>query len=101
MDYDLLLKKHNLKYEDLNPMERETFHQMVEAMRQGQLTMETIRDHISAMKQSVEQELTRFDLGSKQDIFLKARLRNYILLEALLMTPEIAQKRLDQALRNR
>lgn len=101
IDFESILRRRNLTYEELNPVEKQTYHQMVESMKQGQLTIEKIRDHITVMKQSVEQELTKHDLGSKQDLFLKARLRNYILLEGFLLSPEAARKRLESMLNNR
>lgn len=99
MDYDALLKKHGLKYEDLNAAERETYTSMVASLQQNVLTVEAIRAYIDNMIHSVEDELSRFDLGSKQDIFLKARLRNYMLLRAVLQSPEKAKKQLELALK--
>lgn len=98
MDYDLFLKQHDLKYEDLNAVEKETYHNMYQAIQEGALSIEKIKDYIGSMKASIEEELTRYDLGSKQDIFLKARLRNYMLLEGMLAGPEKAKKALEEAL---
>lgn len=99
MDTDLFLKKYGLKFEDLNSNEKETYFSMVQAIQESNLTIEKIKEYIKAMRSSVEEELTRYDLGSKQDLFLKARLRNYILLEAMLTTPEKAKKALEDALK--
>jgi hypothetical protein len=98
MDIDLVLKQYDLKYEDLNAVERETFHKMLSSMQESTLTVANLKDYIVSMKESVEHELTKFDLGSKQDLFLKARLRNYMLLEAFLTTPEKAKKALHESL---
>lgn len=97
---DELLKKFNLKYEDLNVAEVETLTGWLTAAQESNLTTDKVRDYIRAMKHAVEEELTKYDLGSKQDLFLKARLRNYILLDAFLTSPEIARKRLEAALGN-
>lgn len=50
------------------------------------------------MKYSVEDKLTKTTHNSKQDIFLKARLRNYILIEAFLTGPDKAREQLDRAI---
>jgi uncharacterized protein YoxC len=96
--FDEILQKVGLKYEDLTVEEKETLHSWVDAMRETGLSVAKIKEHIENMKYSVETELTDTKHGSKRDIYLKARLKNYMLLEALLSTPEKAQQALDRAL---
>ena len=93
-----LLERMGIKYDDLTPQERETYNDMLKGLQKSVLTPEKIKSHITTMKQSVEQELSKTDHNTKQDIFLKARLRNYLLLEAFLLSPEQAQQQLEQAL---
>ena len=95
---DQLLEKLGLKYEDLNSAEKETLNSWYDALSKSQLTLESIKTYIATMRDSVEQELTKTDHNSKQDIFLKARLRNYMLLEAYLSTPERAKQAIEQQL---
>lgn len=95
---DEILQKLGLKYEDLSPVERETLNTWINALQQGQISTENIRQYIQQMRDGVENELTKMGNNSKQDIFLKARLRNYMLLEAFLTTPEKAKAQLDRAL---
>jgi uncharacterized protein YoxC len=95
---DEILTKFNLKYEDLNRIERETLNTWMEALEKGQLSVSKIKDYVTSMKESVEAELTKHDLGSKQDLYLKARLRNYMLLDAFLSTPERAKQQMESAL---
>ena len=95
---DQLLEKSGLKYEDLSPVEKETLNTWMEALQKGQLSVEKIKEYIGAMKDAVGQELAKSDLGSKQDLFLKARLRNYMLLDAFLTTPEKAKEQIENAL---
>jgi len=97
---DELLKKYNLKYEELTPDERSTFSVMLDAIQQSALTVEKIKDFISSMKYAVEQEIVKTPANTKQDFFLKARLKNYMLLEAFLMSPVKAKKALEQSLSN-
>ncbi len=95
---DELLKKYGLKYEELTPDERTTFHTMLDAVEGNALTIEKIKDFITNMKYAVEQEIVKATNGTKQDFFLKARLKNYMLLEAFLTSPEKAKKALELSL---
>lgn len=95
---DELLQKIGLKYEDLNSIEKETLGSWMQALNKSELSIPKIKDFIGAMRDSVEQELTRIDHNSKQDIFLKARLRNYMLLEAFLTSPEKAKEQIERAI---
>ena len=95
---DEILKRYNLKYEDLDKSERETLHSWMEAIDKNKLTLEGVKSYISSMRDSVEVELTKIGHNSKEDIFLKARLRNYMLLEAFLSTPEKAKQALERSL---
>lgn len=97
---DELLKKFNLKYEELTPDERISFHTMLDAIQEKSLTVEKIKEYITNMKYAVEQELVKTGHENKQDIFLKARLKNYMLLEAFLSSPAKAKKALEQSLSN-
>jgi len=95
---DDILEKVGLKYEDLTSSERETLHSWLNILSRNQLTIERVRDYISSMRSNVEQKLCETGHDSKQDLYLKARLKNYILLEAFLSTPEKARAAIDQTL---
>ena len=95
---DQILEKAGLKYEDLNSVEKETLNSWMETLQKGQISVERIKEYVTSMKEAVEQELTKHDLGSKQDLFLKARLRNYMLLEGFLATPERAKQQMENAI---
>jgi len=94
---DKVLEKVGLKYDDLNSLEREQLNTWQEALSKNQISVESVKNYISSMRDSVEEELCKTDNGTKQDIFLKARLRNYKLIEAFLTKPEKAQEALDRA----
>jgi hypothetical protein len=67
-------------------------------LQDNQLNVEKIKEYIASMKEAVEIELCKPNLGKKKDIFLKARLKNYMLLSAFLSSPERARKQLEGAL---
>lgn len=96
------------KYEDLSPQEQETFHTMADSLSETKLTLEAFGGYIRELRQRVELELT--SMGMKRPSFwaymfnwrkeegLKARLRNYLLLEAFLDSPGKAKKKVNEAL---
>jgi hypothetical protein len=90
------LEKAGLKYEDLSTAEQETLHSWMEVLQRNELTLAGVTQYIRLMKDSIEQEVSSVSHNSKQDIFLKARLRNYILLESFLSSPEKAKAALER-----
>jgi hypothetical protein len=95
---DEILERLGLKYEDLNSAEKETLHNWLEQLSSKKLTIDNVKLNIRQMIFGVEQELTKTDHNTKQDLFLKARLRNYIILEAFLESSEKAKKALEMQL---
>jgi len=83
-----ILEKIGLKYDDLTPDERDTLNEWSENLSKKGLTISDVKGYISSMRDSVEEKLTKTDLNTKQDLLLKARLRNYMLLDAFLGSPE-------------
>lgn len=90
-----------LKFEDLTKEERKYYLEQLKVMAERPLGAEDIRFYIGKMRRSVEEELTKFDLGNKQDLFLKARLRNYMLLEEFLTTHARAKAAYEKATRDK
>src|SRR3990167_4193032 len=104
---DQLLEKVGLKYEDLNPSEKETLNVWLEALQKGQVSVEKIKDYITTMREAVEQEISKeptfisifiFKVENPNLIRLQARLRNYILFGAFLSTPERAKQQMENAM---
>lgn len=95
---DNILKETGLKYEELNTTEKETLNVWMEALEKGAVTIPKVKEYVSTMKDAVERELSVAKLNKKKDLFLKARLRNYLLLDAFLSTPEKAKQQLEAAL---
>ncbi len=104
---DEILEKAGLKYEDLNNAERDQLGIWMSALQRGDVTVDKIKKHIVAMKSAVEQELAKepefvrvfiFKFRNDKNILLKARLRNYLLFEGFLTSPDRAKEQLDQAM---
>ena len=106
---DSLLAKYKVNYEELRPDEKETLFQMVEDVKKTELTPEKMLAHITAMRYIVEESLINepefnyifiFKVPNRKQILLKARLQNYILLEAFLSRPKKARELLESSLAN-
>jgi hypothetical protein len=95
---DEMLQKFGLKYEDLKAGEREVLSGWMQDLSKNQLTVEKIKAYIERMRDEVEIELTKTEHNSKQDLFLKARLRNYMLLDAFMISPARAKRAIEEAL---
>lgn len=90
----------DIKYDDLTPVERETFHSWLGAMNEAQITVEKIKGYVSSMKYAVESEITKPDLSVEYEMILRARLKNLMLIEAFLSTPARAKEELQRMLGN-
>lgn len=106
---DEYFKKNNIKEEELTPEERQHIYNLADSVNQGQLTVDKIKTTISEMKFIVEKELVDepeyiyifiFKVLNRKHIFLKARLKNYIFIEAMLDRSERAKKTLEEAFKN-
>ena len=116
MKIEDILKPLGIKYEELDSEghsgERDALNSWLEALSKSKVTIESIREYITSMKAGVEKELTEYPEGKlikiwfikirigrdkDKELMLKARLRNYMLLEAFLSTPERAKQALEKA----
>jgi hypothetical protein len=104
-----VLDKLNLNFEDLNAIERQTLLDWMTALQAKTLSVDSIKEHVQQMKDSVEAELAgytepktvwEFLFSKRKDIYRRARLRNYLPLLAFLTGPEKAQKAIERSLTN-
>lgn len=119
---DEILQKVNLKYEDLTSGERETLIQWTKVLDSNQLDVDSVRGFIHSLRQNVQSELEKFRQETPHNwlsffallipfygllkkwyqdehrVFLEARLRNLMLLEAFLIGPKKAREALDRAI---
>jgi hypothetical protein len=82
----------DLSYDQLTPPERQTFHSWLDGLRKNQLTVADIHKYITQLRDQVEGELTKPNLTPREDIYLKARLRNLLLLDSMLSLPVKAEE---------
>lgn len=95
---DEILQRVGLKYDDLSSSERETLNSWLSAIDNQQLTLDGVRIFIHSLRENIENELVNVGHNSKEDIFMKARLRNIMLIESFLTSPQKARQSLDRAL---
>ena len=106
---DDILGRLGLTYEELTNDERNTLDVMLKGMSTKALTVEEIKQFIKSMRESIETELIKepefhyiliFKVPNRNQIFLKARLKNCMILEAFLTSPDRAKQALESALSN-
>ncbi len=117
---DEVLERNGLKYSQLNPHEREYLNTWLTSFKTESLTIPKVQQYVSGMRAAIEQELTsksetpqswmsvlslliplvgivRKWYQDQRKVELQARLRNYMLLEALLTAPDKAQQEMERA----
>jgi hypothetical protein len=95
-----LLDKFGVKYEDLTTAEKDTLQEWTKALASKELTLADVKDHIRALIEAVERELANYNLNKDQDLFLKARLKNYLMISDFLTGPDKAKKYIEQSISN-
>jgi len=97
-------------YSDLNDLEKQEYERWLSAMSSSEITPENIKHYIAQMKNAVLMQLADepemihskilpfLKYPNPVNVTLKARLKNYILLEAFLGRPEQAKAALQQHL---
>ncbi len=97
---DEILKKFDLELGSLSPEEKTTLYNMVSESKKSILTVDSFREYIKAMRSSVESEMVELPFWKYlfKNIFLKARLKNYMLMEELLEAPVRQRKMLEKAI---
>ena len=83
-------------YDDLSDVEKTTYREMLEFQSSQQLTIEDYKKHIHAMRQSIEYSLASLPNSDEKNTLYKARLLNYLMLEAMFERPERAREMLKQ-----
>jgi len=83
-------------FDDLRSDEKETYFKMLEIAESSKIDLETVKKHVRDMRMAVEFSLANEKLKKNEDLFLKARLKNYLLLENLFDRPDRARQMLEQ-----
>lgn len=105
---DQLLEQKGIKYESLNDDEKSIYYNWLDMLQKSQITVDKIKEYVIDMKNAVTRELVdepeeiivfwKLRVPNRKHLFLKARLKNYILFENMLNSPEKARKMIESQL---
>ena len=104
-----LLEQHGIKYEDLNALEKETLQKWQQLLNTNELTLPAVKDFVAKLIEAVEREITDLKESTsfwtwiaawKKDFYLKARLKNYLMIQDFLTGPDRARKHIEQSISN-
>lgn len=106
---DLLKKYHKETIEELSEEESNTFFKMLDDVKRKVVDIPKYKMYLRELITGVERELVDvpeyeayffgvFRRENRQHLFLKARLKNYLFLEAFLLAPDRAKRILDDAM---
>ena len=88
-----------LDIEKLNYQERISYQNIIEQYKVKQLSVEDIREHITKLLFAGVRELAEVGLDDKKDLYLKARVKNYLVLLDILTVPEQIEKQLSEVVK--
>lgn len=93
-----LLEKHKIQPETLTIAERETLEKWLAHDQTNPRTTADMVSYLKNMKDAVAMELSEAKADEKRDLYLKARLNNYIMLIAFMEQPEKAREYIEKQL---
>ena len=105
MILDQFLEKRGVKVEDLVGEELNVYTKMLETLESRPITIEDVKMSIRKAREEVSRELVETDeyeyvlwfrVVNRKHVGLKARLKNYLLLEAFMQSKEAAKKELEK-----
>jgi len=93
-----VLKKLGKKYEELSPIAKSTYDRWEATLSGGQpITIEGLKKFWQGEKEAIIKDLasSQYELNSKEDMFLKARLNDALITLAFLESPQKAAEMLE------
>lgn len=88
-------------YDKLSEEEKRIYRSQLEVIQGKSLTIEDLKTFIRNMISAIELSLSDTKEGSHNSRHLKARLKNALVIEAYLFSPERAKKALEDQYRER
>lgn len=105
MEIQSLLERAGLTFDDLNKAERDTLFSWMEDLSKKTLTVEGVKHHVAGLVEAVQRELAGIEepktlwgrlFQHKRDLYLKARLKNYLMLQDFVTSPDRAQRWIEE-----
>lgn len=97
---DQLLSRAGVRREELTKEEEQSFLEMYELAKKNDLSVQKIKDIIDELVQNLSLKVSEWDTPKHQDIYIKARLRNYLVLQGALNAKDRVLEQLGDALKN-
>jgi predicted PilT family ATPase len=96
-------EKQGMLYEELSPMAKSTFDRWQVILNTKEITLESLKTFLQGERESLIKEIATPDheLNSKEDMFLKARLNDIIIILSLLESPQKAASMLESYLKKK
>lgn len=82
-------------YDQLNASERETYKEHLQIIEGKTVTFDDTKKFVRTMITTIERDLVNTKENSVESRGLKARLKNFLLLEQFLFSPERAKEALE------
>lgn len=104
---DEILNRLGFKYEDLSAEEIKVLDGWLQVLNKNELSVGAVTSFLRQMREVIEQKLIDepefiyifiFRFPNRNQIMLKARLKNCMLLEAFLTSPEKAKQSVENAI---
>ena len=95
-----VLKKLGKQYDTLSPVAKKVYDRWEEVLNSGPVTIEKLKVFLEGEKEALIKDLasSNYELDSKEDMFLKARLNDCLIILALMESPEKAASMLESYL---
>lgn len=94
-----LLKKLNLRYEDLREDERATFEQWSKTLSAPAVSINDLKAFLPTQIAMLENQQNDYQNSPQKDLFLKAQLRNLKMIHAFILGPEKRREWLEAHLK--
>ena len=88
-------------YDKLNAAEKETYHEHLKIIEGKVISVSDIKFFVRAMITIIERDLVNTKEGSDESRGLKGRLKNFLLLDQFLFSPERAKEALEKFYKER
>ena len=101
MKLEDLLGQFGLSLDELNAAERQTLNDWLGKLRSKQLTLPDVQEHLASLVSALEREIAGLEtpptlvswlFASRRQLYLRARLKNYLMIQDFLLGPQRAEK---------
>ena len=87
-----VLNKLHKQYNELSPIAQATYDRWEKILSAGPITIENLKTFLESEKEAIIKDLasSRYETNLREDMFLKARLNDILIILALLESPQKA-----------